>query len=108
MSKPITVYLPYSGQEHTRRTIDQLKQSPLVEKICLLSTACAGQTIEGCDRLAVDSLYGSRTLQTIAAKHEATPYTLLVIHDTTIEFGPVCARTAAVGGRADRLGPGLF
>ena len=34
----VTVYLPYSGQEHTRRTIDQLKQSPLVETICLLAT----------------------------------------------------------------------
>ena len=41
---------------------------------------------EGCDRLAVDSLYGSRTMQMIAQK-STTPYTLLVIHDTTIEFG---------------------
>jgi hypothetical protein len=86
MSKPVTVYLPYSGKEHTRRTVDQLKQSPLVERICLLSTGSAGQRFAGCDRLAVDSLYGSRTMQGIAGK-TTTPYTLLVIHDTTIEFG---------------------
>jgi GT2 family glycosyltransferase len=87
MPKPITVYLPYSGQKHTRRTIEQLKQSPLVERICLLSTASVADKCDGCDRLAVDSLYGSRTLQKIARK-TTTPYTLLVIHDTTIEFGP--------------------
>ena len=34
----------------------------------------------------VDSLYGSRTMQMIA-RQSKTPYTLLVIHDTTIEFG---------------------
>src|ERR1019366_9440357 len=86
MPKPLTVYLPYSGAEHTRRTIEQLKQSLLVERISLLSTASVAGTIEGCDRLAVSSLYGSRTMQAVAQK-TTTPYALLVIHDTTIEFG---------------------
>lgn len=86
MPKPITAYIPYSGQEHTQRTIEQLKQSPLVEKVCLLSTSSAGKTPAGCERLAVDSLYGSRTLQAIA-KRTTTPYTVLVIHDNPIEFG---------------------
>ena len=88
MPKPLTVFLPYSGQEHTRRTIDQLKQSPIVERICLLATGSVSALPEGCVRLAVDSLYGSRTMQAIARK-STTPYTLLVIHDTTIEFGPL-------------------
>ena len=43
MSKPVTVFLPYSGQEHTRRTIEQLRQSPLVESIVLLSTNAGGR-----------------------------------------------------------------
>jgi glycosyltransferase involved in cell wall biosynthesis len=86
MPKPLTVYLPDSGQQHTRRTIEQLKQSPLVERICLLSTASATGTFAGCDRLAVDSLYASRTMQDIARK-TATACALLVIHDTAIEFG---------------------
>ena len=83
MSKPLTVYLPYSGQEHTRRTIEQLKQSPLVERICLLSMGSAAKPFEGCDRLAVDSLYGSRTMLAIAGK-TTTPYAVLIVHDTTI------------------------
>ncbi len=86
MPKPITVYLPYSGQAHTRRTIDQLKQSALVQKICLLATGGVGAIPDGCERVAVDTLYGSRTMRTIAHQ-SATPYALLVIHDTTIEFG---------------------
>ena len=86
MSKALTVYLPYSGQPHTHRTIEQLRQSPLVERICLLATGGVSAIPEGCERVAVDTLYGSRTMRTIARK-STTPYTLLVIHDTTIEFG---------------------
>jgi glycosyltransferase involved in cell wall biosynthesis len=98
MPEPLTVYLPYSGQAHTRRTIEQLQQSPLVESICLLSTAAAAGTLEGCDRLAVSSLYGSRTMQAVAQKTR-TPYALLVIHDTTIEFGQYCLeRLLSVAG----------
>jgi hypothetical protein len=66
--------------------IDQLKQSPLVESIFLLSTSTAGKVRAGCERLALDSLYGSRTMQAIAAK-AGMPYTLVIIHDTRIEFG---------------------
>jgi hypothetical protein len=86
MPRPITVYLPYSGQDHTRRTIEQLKQSSLVEKICLLATGAVREVPAGCVRVAVDSLYGNRTMQAIAQR-STTPHTLLVIHDTTIEFG---------------------
>lgn len=86
MSKPITVFLPYGGQAHTQRTIDQLRQSPLVESICLLSTGATGALPAGCRRLPVKSLYASRTMRAIAEK-SATPCTLLVLHDTTIEFG---------------------
>jgi hypothetical protein len=63
-----------------------LSQSPLVETICLLTTGGVSIVPDGCVRLVVDSLYGSRTMRTIAQKTK-TPYTLLVIHDTSIEFG---------------------
>src|ERR1035437_4529189 len=98
MKKPLTVYLPYSGAEHSRRTIEQLKQSPLVERICLLSTASFAGKVKGCDRLAISSLYGSRTMQAVAQK-TTTPYALLVIHDTTSEFGQGCLeRLLSVAG----------
>jgi hypothetical protein len=86
MSKLLTVYLPYSGKAHSQQTIDQLKQSPFVEKVWLLSTGTAAAVPKGCNRLPVSSLYGSRTMQAIAAK-ATTPYALLIIHDTAIDFG---------------------
>jgi glycosyltransferase involved in cell wall biosynthesis len=86
MSKPVTVFLPDSGQAHTRRTIDQLRQSPFVQEICLLSAGASRQTPEGCDRLTVDSLFSSRAMQLIA-KRVATPYAMLIVDDTAIEFG---------------------
>ena len=85
MPKPITVYLPYSGQEHTRRTLDQLQQSPVIERICLLTAGSGGKLPAGCDRLAVGALHASRTMSMIA-QNTRTHYTLLLIHDTTIEF----------------------
>ncbi len=86
MPKPITVFLPYTGQEHTRRTIEQLKPSALVERICLLTTGGISPVPAGCERVAVETLYGSGTMRAIAQK-SATPCTLLVLHDTTIELG---------------------
>lgn len=86
MSRPVTVFLPASGKTHTQRVVDQLRQCSLVETICLLSTREAGETPAGCERLAADSLHSSHTVQAIAQK-TATPYTLLILHDTAIEFG---------------------
>jgi glycosyltransferase involved in cell wall biosynthesis len=75
-----------------------LQQSPLVERICLLSNAAVARTVEGCDWMTVSSLYGSRTIQAVAQK-TTTPYALLVIHDTTIEFGQYCLeRLLSVAG----------
>ena len=105
MPKSITVFLPYSGQDHSRRTIDQLKQSPLVERVCLLATGGVSTVPKGCERLVVDSLYGSRTMQAIAEK-SGTAYTLLVIHDTTIEFGQIALeRMLAVAGQTGSGSP---
>ncbi len=86
MSKPITVFLPYSGQEHTLRTISQLSESPLVARIFLLTTGEVTTVPNGCKRVAVDTLYGGRTMRLLAEK-SGTPFTLLILHDTTIEFG---------------------
>jgi Glycosyl transferase family 2 len=104
MSRPVTVFLPYSGQEHTRRTIEQLRQSPLVESIVLLSTNVASEAPAGCELLPVDSLYGGRTMLAIAAK-TGTAYTVLIIHDTTIEFGQFCLERLL--GVAQTTGAGM-
>jgi glycosyltransferase involved in cell wall biosynthesis len=86
MSKALTVFLPYGGNGHTRRTVEQLRQSPVVERVCLLSTGSVGEPFKGCDRFPVDSLYASRTLRAVA-EASTTPYTMLVLHDAALELG---------------------
>lgn len=104
MPSPFTVFLPFSGEQHTQRIVDQLRESALVDSICLLSTDTAGAGLEGCTRLAVSSLYAARTLHTIAAR-AATPYALLVLHDTAIEFGEFALERML--GVAERTASGL-
>lgn len=86
MSKPITAFLPYSGQQFTRNTIEQLQLSGLVEKIFLFVTGTGDVHIPGCDSLAVPSLTGSKAM-TMMARKASTPLTLLVLHDTGIDLG---------------------
>jgi hypothetical protein len=86
MSKAITAYLAYSGSPHTRATLAQLRESGLVENSVLLSTNAAAERIEGAEFLIVPSLFGSQCMQAIA-NIAKTPYILLVIHDTEVDFG---------------------
>ncbi|MEK6570261.1 MAG: glycosyltransferase family 2 protein, partial [Bacteroidota bacterium] len=86
MSKPITAFLPFGGNDFTRATVNQLEQSGLVEKILLLTAGESGMRIDGCEMLEVRSLLGSETFQLVAEKL-TTPYALILIHDTLIDFG---------------------
>jgi len=86
MSPPLTAFLPYSGSGHTRSLAGSLAASGLVKRVDLLSTQKAAGTIAGTTPLSVNSLYGTETVQRIAAKAR-TPFTLLILHDAPLEFG---------------------
>ena len=85
MPKQITAFVPFSGQELTRATVAQLKQSDLVEKVYLLAERTTS-TIEGTETLAVDALQSWATMRQVIDR-AATPHALLVLHDTAIELG---------------------
>jgi hypothetical protein len=85
MSSPITAFLPYGGNRHTHALVESLAASGLVKRIFLLSTEKGAAPIDGCLPLPVDSLHSTETIRKIAAK-AGTPYTLLVLHDTRLEF----------------------
>jgi glycosyltransferase involved in cell wall biosynthesis len=84
--RPITAFIPYSGAEGTQATVDQLQASGFVEKIVLLSTAGDLPPVAGCESATVKGLLSSATMATIG-KAFATPYALLLLHDTRIDFG---------------------
>lgn len=86
MTRPITAFVPYSGQQFAKSVVEQLRQFGLVQKIFLLTTGADRTSIDGCETLAVPSLTGSKTMRSMARK-ASTPFSLFLLHDTAIEFG---------------------
>lgn len=85
MSKAVTAIIPFSGNEFTRQTVEQLLGSGLVEKVYLLTTSGEDPKIAGAESIGVDALYASRTVGLIG--RVTTPFTLWMVHDTPIELG---------------------
>ena len=84
MSKPITAFVPYSGNDFTRHTVEHLRRSGLVDRIYLLAVT-SERDIAGCDTLEVDAVTSSRTIDMII-KHAVGTHALLVTQNTPIEF----------------------
>ena len=84
--KPITAFLPYTGAAFTRETVEFLRTSGLVEHVVLLALGEDLSPIEGCLTVPAATLHGSKTMAALA-KYTKTPYTLLLLHDTQIDFG---------------------
>ncbi|HTO93680.1 MAG TPA: glycosyltransferase family A protein [Bacteroidota bacterium] len=90
-----TAFVP-AGTE-AERTVAQLSSSPLVGSVYLLAPPGA-QRAAGASRLSVSLPRSASAMKRIAAK-TGTPYALLVLHDTAIEFGAFALeRFAAVAG----------
>jgi glycosyltransferase involved in cell wall biosynthesis len=86
MTKPITAFIPFSGEYFTKATIQQLQESGLVEKVYLLTTNTSGQSIDGCESLPVDSITSTATIQKITRKGKAY-FSLFLLHDAAIDLG---------------------
>lgn len=86
MARPMTAFVPYSGREHTRVTVEQLKQSGVVEEVVLLAAGADIAPIEGCTLLSLASLQSSAAIRAMA-RQVRTPFTLVVLHDRRVEFG---------------------
>jgi len=86
MNKPITAFLPYTGEEFTRATVDQLRSTGLVKRIVLVCTDPSLPPIAECGRITVPSLHARATMLRIAER-AGTPYALLLLHDTPIDLG---------------------
>jgi hypothetical protein len=87
-TKPITAFVPYSGNDFTRHTVEHLRRSGLVNKIYLLAVV-AEADLAGCETLEVDAVASSRTIDLII-KHAggggAGTHALLITQNTPIEF----------------------
>ncbi len=86
MARPITAFIPYGGSDFTSRTLSQLQDSGLVRNVVLLAMEGAGPVPKGYTSLKVPSLRSSETFQLMTRK-ASTPYSLLLLRDTAVEFG---------------------
>ncbi len=84
--KKIDCFLPFFSVEQADKTIQGLKNSPLVNKIYLLCGEDVSETVPGCEVIKIKSLNNSETMKSIAA-HADAEFTLLYTKETTLETG---------------------
>jgi len=82
----INCFLACNSAAETLKTVEQLKQSSLVQTVYLLVKKENNIQIEGCQTIEIDSIQSSETIRKIAGKSD-TAYSLIYSKDSTLEFG---------------------
>ena len=83
--KKINCFIPFENAEQATDTVNELRQNAVCAKVFLLKTPESEGSIEGCEEIAIDSLYSSATIKKIAAAADAefallyTKYNMLSI-----------------------------
>lgn len=81
----VTAFLPYSGNDFTRETVNELKKFSSVKEIFLLSQKDS-PPIEGCKLIEIDNLFSSKTILKLA-ENTGTEYLIFIMQDTIIKPG---------------------
>ncbi|HET7732372.1 MAG TPA: glycosyltransferase family 2 protein, partial [Paludibacter sp.] len=84
--KQINCFLACNNITETLKTVEQIKQSSLVQAIYLLVKNSTDIQIDGCTTIKIDSLQSSETIRKIADKSDAA-YSLIYTKDSTLELG---------------------
>ena len=86
MSDLVTVFLPFSGSDFTKETINDFINSKLVKKIFLLSQTDVADKFNNAEVLRVESLFSSSTIKLMESK-SVTRYILFLTQDSLIRLG---------------------
>ncbi|KAB2908504.1 MAG: glycosyltransferase family 2 protein [Ignavibacteriales bacterium] len=86
MNNKITVFLPYNGEEHTKRTVNSLYGTGVVEKIYLTVTQPGLAALPNTELLSVDSVRSSQGIKRIVGAAQSEWF-IYVKEDTIIEPG---------------------
>jgi hypothetical protein len=84
--KQINCFLACNNTAETLKTVEQIKQSSLVQAIYLLVKNSADIQIDDCSTIEIDSIQSSETIRKIADKSNAA-YSLIYTKDSTLELG---------------------
>ncbi|ADQ80836.1 glycosyl transferase family 2 [Paludibacter propionicigenes WB4] len=82
----VNCFLACNNTAETLKTVEQLKQSSLIQTIYLLVKSGNNIQLKDCHTIEIDSLQSSETIRKIAAKAD-TAYSLIYTKDTTLELG---------------------
>lgn len=82
----INCFLACNNATETLKTVEQIKQSSLVQTIYLLVKSGNNIQLDGCQTLEIDSMQSSETIRKIAEKTD-TDYSFIYTKDTTLELG---------------------
>lgn len=84
--KTIDAFILYTQPEQANKTVNQLKQSELIENIYLLTPNKELKAIDGCKTIEIDNIQSSETVIKIAQKSK-NRYTLLYQKATVLQLG---------------------
>lgn len=84
--KPVTVFLNYSGAEHTKETVKNFLSTGLVEKIFLLGSAPSLKAVEGCELIDCGSAISKKAVEIMAGRSESD-FTVYLLQDSPISLG---------------------
>ncbi len=84
--KSVSVFLNYSGAEHTKETVKEFYSAGTVEKVFLLCAEGNTPAIEGCELLQTGSAISSAAVKLMAEKC-ATDFAVYVPQDTALSLG---------------------
>lgn len=84
--KNIDAFILFSQPDQAKRTVEELRQSALINNIFLLSPEEITSVIEGCEKIVIDNLQSTQTIKRIAQK-STTPYTLIYQKPTVLKPG---------------------
>ncbi|MEA5071084.1 MAG: glycosyltransferase family 2 protein [Petrimonas sp.] len=84
--KNIDAFILFSQPDQAKRTVEELRQSALINNIFLLSPEEITSVIEGCEKIVIDNLQSTQIIKRIAQK-STTPYTLIYQKPTVLKPG---------------------
>lgn len=86
MENKIDCFIPYGGEESLKATVESLCESPLINKIWVLTNDKTVRLPEGCSPLQADSMVGTETLCRISCT-TTTNYSLFYFKTTPLQMG---------------------
>ncbi len=85
MNNCVNVFMPYSGNEHSKLTINALSNIKAIDKIFLFGTEENLTVPENCQMLKTDNFHSTNTIKKIL-ENSNSKYSLIILKDEELSF----------------------